>query len=362
VQRYASSVLNVKKLKIRNILVPIDFSKMSIQVIEPAKWLAGRFAASLHLIHIHESDYSASLRVPASPFSVTPFEQEAKESVGRELNALAQKYGVPAARCHLISGAPAFNEICGLAGEIRADLIVMPTHGRTGLEHMFLGSTAERTVRHSSCPVLVMREPGDHLSEHKAGYKKILVPVDFSDCSRQGLRYAIRFAERFGAKLIVLHVIPLPYAYVSDINGMHQPPLPEVEARKGAARRMEQFLQTVEFGVVKVQTAITTGAPAPEISSFAAQQSINLVITSTHGVSGLKHVPTGSIAERVVRHGRCPVLVVPSHPRVRVAKLQKRNKPKTRNVGSRRQRSKLVRRATFASATGSQRDASSSET
>ena len=55
------------------------------------------------------------------------------------------------------SGTPAFNEICGLAREIRTDLIVMPTHGRTGLEHMFLGSTAERTVRHSPCPVFIMR-------------------------------------------------------------------------------------------------------------------------------------------------------------------------------------------------------------
>jgi len=327
---YASSVLNVKKLKIRNILVPIDFSKMSIQVIEPAKWLAERFGASLHLIHIHESDYSASLMVPASPFSVTPYEQEAKESVGRELNALAHKYGVPAARCHLISGAPAFNEICGLAGEIRADLIVMPTHGRTGLEHMFLGSTAERTVRHSPSPVLVMREPSDRLSEHKAGYKKILVPVDFSGCSREGLQYAIRFARRFGAKLVVLHVVSLPYSYSSELYGVYQPHLLAGEVRKGATRQMQKFLQTIDLGGVKLQTAITMGSTVPEICSFAAKKNVNLIITSTHGLSGLKHVSTGSVAEQVVRHASCPVLVVPSHPKIRLAKLPKRGRPKTR--------------------------------
>ena len=185
---------------------------MSIQVIEPAKWLAGRFAAAIHLVHVYESGYQAGLVVPAPPFSLTPYEQEAKERVGGELNALAHKYGVPAARCHVLSGTPAFNEICGLAGETRTDLIVMPTHGRTGLEHMFLGSTAERTVRHSPCPVFVMRQRGDGISEKKAGYKKILVPVDFSGCSREGLRYAIRFAGRFGAKLVVLHVVSLPYS------------------------------------------------------------------------------------------------------------------------------------------------------
>ena len=127
---------------------------MSIQVIESVKWLAGRFAAAIDLVHVYESDYLAGLVVPSPPFSLTPYEQEAKEKVGGELEVLARKYGVPAARCHVLSDTPAFNEICGLAGEIRTDLIVMPTHGRTGLEHMFLGSTAERTVRHAPCPVL----------------------------------------------------------------------------------------------------------------------------------------------------------------------------------------------------------------
>jgi nucleotide-binding universal stress UspA family protein len=338
----------MKKLSIRNILVPTDFSKMSLQVIEPAKWLAGRFAASIHLVHVHESDYPAGFVAPAPPFSVTPYEQEAKERVAGELNALAHKYGVPAARCHVLSGAPAFNEICGLAGEIRADLIVMPTHGRTGLEHMFLGSTAERIVRHSPCPVFVMRQRGKNLSEKKAGYKKILVPVDFSDCSREGLRYAIAFAGRFGAKLIVLHVIRLPYAYISDLYGIYQPSLLAGEARKGAARRMQKLLQTMEFGDVKLQTAITTGTPTQEICSFSAKKDVNLIITSTHGLSGLKHVSTGSIAEQVVRHASCPVLVVPSHPKVRMAKLPKRRRRKTRAMASpRRQRRKLLRRATF---------------
>jgi nucleotide-binding universal stress UspA family protein len=324
----------MKKLSIRNILVPTDFSNMSLQVIEPAKWLAGRFAASIHLVHVHESDYPAGFVAPAPPFSVTRYEQEAKERVAGELNALAHKYSVPAARCHVLSGAPAFNEICGLAGEIRADLIVVPTHGRTDLEHMFLGSTAERIVRHSPCPVFVMRQRGKGLSEKKAGYKKILVPVDFSDCSREGLQYAIAFAGCFGAKLIVLHVIRLPYANISDLYGIYQPSLLAGEARKGAARRMQKFLQTMEFGGVKLQTAITTGTPTHEICSFSAKKDVNLIITSTHGLNGLKHVSTGSIAEQVVRHASCPVLVVPSHPKVRIAKLPKRRRRKTRAMAS----------------------------
>jgi universal stress protein A len=166
-----------------------------------------------------------------------------------------------------------------------------------------------------------MRQLDNGLFEKNAGYKIILVPVDFSDCSREGLRYAIKFAERFGAKLIVLHVISLPYSYITDVALGH-------DMRKDPARRMQRFLQTVEFRDVKVQTAITTGTPITEICSFAAKKEVDLIVTSTHGLSDLKHVSTGSVAEKVVRHAFCPVLVVPSHPKIRVAKLSKRDKRK----------------------------------
>jgi nucleotide-binding universal stress UspA family protein len=308
----------VNRLSIQNILVPTDFSKMSIRVIEPAHWLAEGFAASIHLVHVHEPAYPTGFVAAAPPISVMTYEQQAKERVAGELNALAYKYGVPAARCHVLCGTAPFNEICGLAGKIRADLIVMPTHGRTGLEHMFLGSTAERTVRHSPCPVFIMRQLDNGLLEKKAGYKKILVPVDFSDCSREGLRYAIKFAERFGAKLIVLHAISLPYPYNTDVALRD-------DMRKDPVRRMQRFLQTVRFRGVKVQTAITTGTPVTEICSFAAKKEVDLIITSTHGLSGLKKVSTGRVAEKVVRHAFCSVLVVPSHPKIRVAKLSKRD-------------------------------------
>jgi nucleotide-binding universal stress UspA family protein len=185
---------------------------------------------------------------------------------------------------------------------------------------MFLGSTAERTVRHSPCPVFIMRS-GNGLFEKKAGYKKILAPIDFSDCSREGLRYAMKFADCFGAKVIVLHVISLPYPYITDVALTD-------DVRKDAARQMQRFLETMEFRGLKVQTAITSGTPTTEICSFAAKKEVDLIITSTHGLSDLKQVSTGSVAEKVVRHAFCPVLVVPSHPKIRVAKLSKRDKRK----------------------------------
>jgi universal stress protein A len=150
----------MKKLSIQNIVVPIDFSQLSIQAIKTASRLARRFGASIHLTHVRQFDYAGDFVAPALPmvpFSFMPYERDRERSVLKELNAVVCKYGVSSASCHVLGGAPPFDEICRLAQKIPADLIVMPTHGCTGLKHVFLGSTAERIVQHSSCPVLVTR-------------------------------------------------------------------------------------------------------------------------------------------------------------------------------------------------------------
>ena len=90
-------------------------------------------------------------------------------------------------------------------------------------------------------------------------------------------------------------VVSLPYS--RELYGVYQPPLLAGEVRKGAVRRMQKFLKTIQLGGVKVQTAITIGNPVPEICSFAAKKDVDLVITSTHGLSRLKHISTGSVAE-----------------------------------------------------------------
>src|SRR5215831_17869290 len=207
----------MKTLSIQNIIVPIDFSKMSVQAIQIAKQLARRFGASIHLAHVRQFNYAADFVAPAPPmvpFSFMRYEQDGHKSVLKELETVASECGISSATCHVLTGAPPFDEICRIAQAIPADLIVMPTHGRTGLKHVFLGSTAERIVQHASCPVLVAR---GHRAQSNNGtrfrIKTILVSVDFSNCSREGLDYAIGFAREFGAKITLLHATYLGYVY-----------------------------------------------------------------------------------------------------------------------------------------------------
>ena len=331
----------MKTLNVQNIIVPIDFSKMSVQAIQIARQLARRFGASIHLAHVRHLNYAADFVAPAPPvipFSFMTYEQVGEQTALKDLKNVANECGVSSATCDVLSGAPPFDEICRLAQTIPADLVVMPTHGRTGLKHVFLGSTAERIVQHSSCPVLVTR--GTALQANNGSrfrIKTILVPVDFSNCSREGLRYAIAFANEFGAKIILLHATYLGYIYACEGTAIYDIPGLQKAARKTAERKMHELVRSVNFGAVKFETAFTDGSPVIDICAFAKDHDVDLIITSTHGVTGFTHVLIGSIAEQVVRHAPCSVLVVPSHPHVRAANLAKSAGAKVNRVARQRQ-------------------------
>jgi nucleotide-binding universal stress UspA family protein len=329
----------MKTLNVQNIIVPIDFSEMSVQAIQIAKQLARRCGASIHLAHVRQFSYAADLMAPVPPmvpFAFTPYEHDAARSVLKELKKVASECGVSPASCDILSGAPPFDEICRLGQTIPADLIVMPTHGRTGLKHVFLGSTAERIVQHSSCPVLVTRRSALQANNgSQFRIKTIVVPVDFSSCSREGLRYAIAFAKEFGAKIILLHATYLGYIYSAEGNGIYDIPALQKAAREIAERKMRELIRSVNFGGVKFETAFTDGSPVIDICGFAKDHDIDLIITSTHGFTGFTHVLIGSIAEQVVRHSPCSVLVVPSHPHVRAANLRDRDGRLLRSRGGR---------------------------
>jgi len=150
----------MKKLSIRNVLVPIDFSTISIQTIETAKRLVQRFGASIHLVHVHHWQYPGDFMGPLRPVGKVrvSFEQHRRKKLAEELKMVAQTHGLSPGLIHPLEGASTFHEICRLAQQIPADLIVMPTHGYTGLRRVLLGSTAERVVRYSPCPVFIVRK------------------------------------------------------------------------------------------------------------------------------------------------------------------------------------------------------------
>lgn len=143
-----------------------------------------------------------------------------------------------------------------------------------------------------------------------AGFKQILVPIDFSDCSVRALDYAMALAASFGARITLLHVVeptPPPQSYLGVT-----PPLDETnQALVEAGRERLAALGKKRIGTrLRAETLVRVGRAHSEIPDTASALGADLIVMGTHGYTGLKHVLLGSTAERIVRHAHCPVLTV----------------------------------------------------
>ncbi len=246
-----------RDIGIRTILVPIDFSRASLQAIEWAKFIAQDGRGSIHLVHAHDLQYP--LVLPISP-PIILSHADIQDRLRRDLISVATKYRIADADAHShIKTGPAFDQICKLADEIHADLIVTSTHGHTGWKRVFLGSTAERVVRHTPCPVLVARR--SKAAARKPRLKKILVPLDFSKCSLKGLRFAVKLAQSFNAKLVLLHAAHLDYHATADGYAMYAEADLRKHMREAADKQMRALIRTTDFGGVAFDTAIWAGFP-----------------------------------------------------------------------------------------------------
>ena len=138
--------------------------------------------------------------------------------------------------------------------------------------------------------------------------KKILVPIDFSDCSKKALQYALPLAKQHEAAITLLYVVPRSYT-VGEYGGVDYASL-EAELRASSDKQLATLAVDEVRGEVAADTLVSTGSPAAEIIQAAKQTLVDLIVISTHGRTGLKHVFLGSVTEHVVRHAPCPVLVV----------------------------------------------------
>ncbi len=137
-------------------------------------------------------------------------------------------------------------------------------------------------------------------------FKTVLCPTDFSDASFHAIEYGLRFARDASGTLIVGHVIHVPSGDLyGDTRVLHYE-----EAKQRVEKRMAEVVATRLQGYPKSQTRIDVGDPAERIIKMAKECRVDLIISATHGRSGLAHLVMGSVAEKIIRHAPCPVLVV----------------------------------------------------
>jgi nucleotide-binding universal stress UspA family protein len=320
-QRRATS----QSRRFNRILVPIDFSRPSLKAIPYALVISRKFGPEVHLLHVVDTTQyppPTLLTLPMVP------QAELNRRLLKRLKALALKYrpNDKVSALELRIGR-AYEEICAAARELNADLIVITTHGYTGYKHMFLGSTAERVVQHSPCPVLVVRPGGrdwNVIRDARTGaglqLTKILVPTDFSACSRAAFDYAVPLARDLKAELRLVHVInPHAYPFGDKYAALDAAQLMR-ETERAAQKHMrwwwrrDSAASIAARSNVEYSARVRRGSP-PAVICNLANEDVDLIVISTHGRTGPGHLLIGSVAERVVRHARCPVLVIPARPK-----------------------------------------------
>jgi nucleotide-binding universal stress UspA family protein len=290
--------------RFRSILVPTDFSEHAEAAFDRALALAKAASGVVHLLHAYEIPLGT---IPpygvAIPESVLAGVRDAAARRLEKAGARAEAAGVRCER-HLMQSSPSI-AIAESARTLGADLVVMGTRGNTGLKHVLLGSVAERTVRTSPCPVLTLKSD----SAGDAAWRRILVPLDFSKPSEVALDLAIELARENQGEVQLLHAYELPVS-VTMAYGVAIPQTVWEGVQEAGAQRLSEAADKVEKAGARVSMAQRTAPAADAIVETAATAHSDIIVMSTRGLTGLKHVLLGSVAERVLRTAPCPVLTL----------------------------------------------------
>ena len=298
---------------IRRILCPLDFSRFSRHAFEQAVTLAREFGAEISAVHVYAVApvgvvVPAGGPVVADPIRLTPAVRASLTSNIREFTQEIDAAGVTV-NTDVIQGDPV-EAVLDRATTWGADLIVMGTHGRTGLERLVVGSVTEKVLRKASCPVLTVPR---RVVTPRSGLRfgRILCPVDFSTASLRAVDYATAFASAGGPGVYVLHVVDL-FGGVRGIHGEDAMDTPGFRAELQAEAR-DRLTAAVPADVrarCPITEMIAMGKPHEEILRVARQEECELIVLGVPSRGGADLLVFGSTTQRVVREAECPVLTI----------------------------------------------------
>ncbi|HEU4891870.1 MAG TPA: universal stress protein [Vicinamibacterales bacterium] len=302
-------------ITIDRILCPVDLSDCSRHGFDHAAAIARWYGASITLLHVFETVPVAAYATGAgSPGAVLTPPERAYVLFELERMAAAERRDGVAITFRRMEGQP-YAEILNAAMEIKADLLVIGTHGRSGFQRLVLGSVTEKVLRRALCPVLAV-PPRASGAPAPVAYKRILCPVDFSDSSLSALQYAMSLAEEANATVTVLHVVEY---------GMHE--WPEIydeflsnqqlslqdfrtRCRESSRERLELAVPEEARTWCTVESVLSEGKPYREIIRAAAEHHCDLIVMGVRGRNALDLALFGSTTQQVVRLATAPVLTI----------------------------------------------------
>jgi nucleotide-binding universal stress UspA family protein len=294
------------------ILVPLDGSKLAERALGPALALgagSGREVLLLRVVQAGPPPPNAAPRLvsPEAQAGDLVLEQSWREAQ-LYLNSVQATPARPdvAMSTRLIAGA-AERAIVDAAREERADIIVMSTHGYSGLTRLLYGSVTEKVLGEAPCPVMVVRSPEP--------LRKILIPLDGTEFAQQALAPGLEIAAQTGAEVLLVQAVPRGPVDEQEIRQLENVEHGLGELMRGGYHRvaesyMEEVLGALRPAEVNVEAEVTNGRAAQRIIAYAKCCGIDLIVMATHGRTGLQRWMYGSITEKVLRSGCCSMLIM----------------------------------------------------
>lgn len=289
------------------ILVPLDGSALAETVLPYVRSFARALDIPAEFLRVIDPEL---YEIPPESLKARP--GVTKADVEREseayLEQLASRFAdLSVLRCSVARGKAA-QVIADRAATHAGTIIAMSTHGRTGLERWLLGSVAEKVLHTAKNPVLLVR-PWEALKEGEAKLpNKIFVPLDGSLLAELALPHAVELAKRMALELVLLRVYdPLSYGHLPRLDLIAE------ELREEAKNYLEEKARRLrDQGIERASPLVLEGYPSAQIVDLARAEPEGLLVISTHGRSGISRWLLGSVTERVIRHARGPLLVVPA--------------------------------------------------
>lgn len=305
-------------IEIRRILCPIDFSDCSRRALDHAVAIARWYGSTITAMHVFvDAPVAAYAHEALGPERIALTGADRDQLLGeiRRFSQTGTSAGIPVEAA--VREGNTAREILSQAIDMQADLLVLGTHGRSGLDRLLLGSVTEKLLRKASCPVLtVPHHHPDVVPATPVLFKQILCPVDFSECSMQALQYATSLAQEADARLVVMHVLSheldaAPEAYESILMD-DRVSVGDLRRRREeeAWRRLKEAVPESVSAYCRVETMIASGKPGREILRVAAEQQTELIVLGVQGRGAVDLLFFGSTTNHIVREAKCPVLTL----------------------------------------------------
>lgn len=288
----------------RSILCPVDFSPQSRTALKYAIAIAGRFAADVTVLFVNDP----LLLAAADPLyrARRGFVERTSDELARFVKHAGRGGDTGPARVSSLASAgnPA-EEILRQAKRLGSDLVVMGSHGLSGLPKVFFGSTTEQVLRRATVPVLAI--PPSIRSRTELTIKRVIAPIDLSGEWHPDAVRAADIAAEFDAPLLLVHVLP----------PVQMPPWFASARRANDARRIEKARRALErvrsrvfADLPSLSTLVVVGDPARQIAALTKRDD-SLLVMSLRGTAGVWGMRRGAVAYHVLAHSLTPVLALP---------------------------------------------------